>query len=67
MEPVLSFLHNTDPKKPVKGKARLIPGKLDRPAEPMYNINQHGEKVLIAASEAGGDKMMTVNPMDVDL
>ena len=60
------FLHNTDPKKPVKGKARLIPGKLDRPAEPMYNINQHGEKVLIAASKAGGDKMMTVNPMDVD-
>ena len=26
------FLHNTDPKKPVKGKARLIPGKLNRQA-----------------------------------
>ncbi len=60
------FLHNTDPKNPVKGKARLVPGKLDRPAEPMYNINQHGEKVLIATSGTGDDKMMTVDPIDVD-
>lgn len=48
------FLHNTDPKNPVKGKARLIPDKLDCPVESMYNINQHGEKVLITASDTGG-------------
>ena len=37
------FLHNTDPKNAIRGKVRLLPGKMNRPATPMYNINQHGE------------------------
>ena len=59
------FLHNTDPKQPAKGKVRLIPGKADRQAEPMYNINQHGEKVLIAASEGANLELKDAEPIEV--
>lgn len=45
------FLHNTDAKNGVEGVVTLTPGQLNRPMQPIYNINQHGEKVLI---EAGG-------------
>lgn len=43
------FLHNTDPKAPLSGTVTLIPGKTAKSTEPMYNINQFGEKVLIKA------------------
>ena len=59
------FLHNTDPKNAIRGKVRLLPGKMNRPATPMYNINQHGEKVLIAASEAADTDSVTVSPITV--
>lgn len=59
------FLHNTDPKNAIRGKVRLLPGKMNRPATPMYNINQHGEKVLIAASEAADTDSVTVSPINV--
>ena len=42
-----------------------MPGKMNRPATPMYNINQHGEKVLIAASEAADTDSVTVSPINV--
>ena len=45
------FLHNTDPKNPLEGKVTLVPGTVAKTTEPMYNINQHGEKVLIKAAE----------------
>jgi hypothetical protein len=41
------FLHNTDPKQPLAGKVTVVPGKITRPTEPMYNIDQNGNKVLI--------------------
>ncbi|MCE8585354.1 beta-galactosidase [Bacteroides fragilis] len=59
------FLHNTDPKNAIRGKVRLLPGKMNRPATPMYNINQHGEKVLIAASEAADTDSVIVSPINV--
>lgn len=59
------FLHNTDPKNAIRGKVRLLPGKMNCPATPMYNINQHGEKVLIAASEAADTDSVTVSPINV--
>lgn len=45
------FLHNTDPKNPLEGKVTIVPGTVAKTTEPMYNINQHGEKVLIKAAE----------------
>lgn len=59
------FLHNTDPKQAVRGKVRLLPGKADRQTAPMYNINQHGEKVLIAAGEGGNKELQEADPIDV--
>lgn len=61
------FLHNTDAKNAVKGRVRLLPGSVNKPAEPMYNINQHGEKVLIqsAAGEQSNDSLV-VEPIEVD-
>lgn len=59
------FLHNTDAKNPIQGKVRLMPGKMNRPATPMYNINQHGEKVMIASAEAADADLLTVDPIHV--
>ena len=60
------FLHNTDDKRPSSGQVTLLPGRISRPSAPMYNINQHGQKVLI---EAGGDSQsdsMVVEPLTLD-
>lgn len=59
------FLHNTDPKNPIHGKVRLLPGKEDRHAEPMYNINQHGEKVLITSTQTADTDLQRTEPIDV--
>ena len=59
------FLHNTDPKNPIQGKVSLMPGKMNRPATPMYNINQHGDKVLIASAESADTDSLTVDPIRV--
>lgn len=60
------FLHNTDPKQPLKGKVTVVPGKSGSHSEPMYNINQHGEKVLISAAEENGSALKTVDPVEVE-
>lgn len=59
------FLHNTNPDRPMKGKVTLIPGKLSRPTEPMYNINQHGEKVLMTSADVKDTDSLTVEPIEV--
>lgn len=59
------FLHNTDPEHPLKGKVTLIPGKLSRPTEPMYNINQNGEKVLIASADVQDADSLVIDPIEV--
>ena len=58
------FLHNTDDKKTIEGKVTLVPGKMSRPSEPIFNINQHGEKVLIETSEADDDNTFTIEPFE---
>lgn len=60
------FLHNTDPKLPIKGKVTIVSGKFAKPTEPIYNVNQHGEKVLIKTADAGDADYQTVPPFDVD-
>ncbi len=59
------FLHNTDPEHPLKGKVTLLPGKLSRPTEPMYNINQNGEKVLIASADVQDKDSLVIDPIEV--
>lgn len=59
------FLHNTDPKKPLAGKVTVVPGKIARPAEPIYNINQYGEKVLIKTTDAAAADSATIAPFEV--
>ncbi|NWK55093.1 beta-galactosidase [Verrucomicrobiaceae bacterium N1E253] len=41
------FVHNADSKQSVKGTFTLKPGAGTRPRGPVYNIDQHGNKVLI--------------------
>lgn len=45
------FLHNTDPDNPIKGRVTVVPGAVAEAKEPIYNINQNGEKVLINATD----------------
>ena len=59
------FLHNTDAKQPLKGKTTLLPGHQGAQAAPMFNINQHGEKVLIAEAEGAADPVVTADPVEV--
>lgn len=59
------FLHNTDPQKSIKGTVRLLPGKMKRPSKPMYNINQHGEKVLIDVHDDGENGTLALEPVEV--
>lgn len=59
------FLHNTDPDNPSKGTVTLVPGAVTRPSEPMYNIDQNGNKVLIAAAEASAADSLQVDPIEV--
>lgn len=59
------FLHNTDAENPVQGKVCLRPGKVNRPVTPMYNINQHGEKVLVASAEVPDADLLALDPIDV--
>ena len=58
------FLHNTDASHPLQGKATLMPGRLSKPSAPMYNIDQNGQKVLIASSGADTDSL-TLPPLTV--
>lgn len=59
------FLHNTDPDHSIKGKVSLIPGKLSKPTEPMYNVNQLGEKVLITSALVKSKDSLAVEKMEV--
>lgn len=59
------FLHNTDPQKPLKGKVKVIPGTWSNYSKPMYNINQHGEKVLVSASEEEKKSMTAISPLNI--
>jgi len=60
------FLHNTDAKKSLSGTVTIVPGKIVRPAEPIYNINQNGEKVLISTTGADTSAKLTVAPFEVN-
>jgi hypothetical protein len=59
------FLHNTDSKKTLSGTVTIVPGKITRPDEPIYNINQNGEKVLINTRNTDTSKTLTVAPFKV--
>lgn len=58
------FLHNTDPVKPAAGTLTVVAGADTFPKEPMYNINQYGEKVLIKPI-AGTRPGAVLPPFDV--
>lgn len=60
------FLHNTDPYRPLRGKVTVTPGKLTRPSEPIFNVNQHGEKVLIHTADVENSDSLTIEPFDVN-
>lgn len=59
------FLHNTDAANPLKGKTTLMPGKLSKPSEPMYNIDQNGNKVLIASADMSQADSLAVDQIEI--
>ena len=59
------FLDNTDPKNPVSGKVTVVPGKMVKPREPIYNVDQDGNRVLIKTDDAITESA-TIPPFDVD-
>lgn len=59
------FLHNTDAQNSIQGKVRLFPGKTNQSASPMYNINQHGEKVLISSDHSTMVQTKDAEPIEV--
>jgi hypothetical protein len=58
------FLDNTDPKNLVAGKVTVVPGKFVKPGEPVYNIDQDGNRVLIKTEDAVG-QTNTLPPFEV--
>lgn len=60
------FLHNTDPKQAIKGKVTLVPGRMSKPTEPMFNINQDGQKVLMQTANIETYDSLTIAPFEVD-
>lgn len=60
------FLHNTDSKEPVKGKATLAPGKISKPTAPMYNVDQNGQKILVKTSDANEQDSLTLPSLEID-
>ena len=59
------FLHNTDTGKLCKGKATLLPGKIQSPRQAMYNIDQNGNKVLMQVDESQKGDSLAVSPIQV--
>jgi hypothetical protein len=59
------FLDNIDPKNPVAGKVTVVSGKIVKPNEPIYNIDQDGNRVLIKTDDAIAESA-TIPPFDVD-
>ena len=57
------FLHNTDTGKLCKGKATLLPGKIQSPRQAMYNIDQNGNKVLMQVDESQKGDSLAVSPI----
>ena len=50
------FLHNADAKAPASGMLTVVPGKEAAAGEPLFNINQYGEKVAVRGGPgAAGD------------
>jgi beta-xylosidase len=60
------FLHNTDDKKSLSGKVTIAPGKISATHEPIYNINQHGEKVLIKTDDEHQVESISIPSFDVN-
>lgn len=59
------FLDNTDPENPVSGKVTVMPGTIVKSGEPIYNIDQDGNRVLIKTDEAVS-QTNTIPPFEVD-
>lgn len=60
------FLHNTDPKQSIKGKATLLPGSTNLSKDPIYNVNQNGEKVLIKTDHGATKNNVTRAEIEVE-
>jgi hypothetical protein len=59
------FLDNIDPKNPVAGKVTVVPEKVVKSDEPIYNIDQDGNRVLIKTDDAIAESA-TIPPFDVE-
>jgi hypothetical protein len=59
------FLDNTDPENPVSGKVTIMPGTIVKPSEPIYNIDQDGNRVLIKADDAVS-RTNSIPPFEMD-
>jgi len=60
------FLHNTDPKQSIKGKVTLLPGSTNLSKDPIYNVNQNGEKVLIKTDHGTTKNNVTREEIEVE-
>jgi hypothetical protein len=59
------FLHNTNANSPVSGKVTVVPGKINRPAGPIYNYDQEGNRVLVRTKDADS-QTATIAPFEVE-
>ncbi|WP_418359849.1 beta-galactosidase [Sphingobacterium detergens] len=60
------FLHNTDPKQAIKGRVTLLPNSTNLVKEPIYNVNQHGEKVLIKTDDQLANQILKMDKIEVE-
>ncbi len=60
------FLHNTNQEQALKGYVTLVPGKMARPREAMYNIDQNGKKVLMRVDSDQQEDSLSIAPIRVE-
>ena len=58
------FLDNTDPNNSVSGNVTVVPGTVVKPNEPIYNIDQNGNRVLVKTDDAIA-QTNTIPPFEV--
>ncbi|WP_316753056.1 beta-galactosidase [Pedobacter gandavensis] len=59
------FIHNNSAKKKIVGTALVKPTENVGMAKPIYNVNQHEEKVLISVDNKGGNGLVAIPSFEI--
>lgn len=61
------FVCNTDTGETIRGRVTIVPGAIAKPAAPMFNVDQNGNKVLVQTAGGGERDTLHGQPFDIDI